>query len=519
MKIYIRRLLLSVLFIAPKLIANTCTSCHDHGSHTFMFTRPITQHLGIWQQMWHNIMFEKKGPCKTAFQFTTVFQESTDDTPAAQYFLLPCKNKLLVSGDANTSDLRTRDIRAEWIGLPSNFRGFLSVEPKQRQFGLFVEINQGLGSLCGNSQAASFLEDSWISVTFPIVAVENNLSIRQTDVINPAPQFPSDIIEAFNQPSWLYGKMDRAKSIVQLADFNIKLGKTYMDEDNFLVAYYTSLTFPTGNKQCPNYIFNPVAGSNAHFGYGAGVNFQLSLLRDCANFALCFFLNLEGTFYARNTQLRTYDLNRDVRGFPTCLPCFTSFEIRDRPLARYLQLIDLKGENPNALIPGVNVLTLKSQVHPYGFVDFSTGFRWKGHSAELEFGYNIWGHGPEKIQLLCPFPHRWGIAGTIDPSTGLRGTASKSTICTLAPNDVEVSPCPAPCTEIQRFVPLIESDIDIRSGAARSAFNHKVHIAGGFNKCGKVIDGFVGVGIFYDLPMKNAALPLMGGWAKFGASF
>ena len=487
-------------FIAAPIRGNVCNNCPEDHSHTYMFTRPLTEHLGIEQAMWHDIVYKKqKGG--TAVQVTAAYQQSVTLEQNSNYFLFPCNRDVLVSGDDNTGDARTRDIRAEWLGLPSNFRGRFTVSPHQKQAGVIVEASKDLHTVIDHD----YFKGSWFNIVIPAVYVENNLRLRQWDVINPGTTFPADIVQAMRQPNWLYAKMGSCCSKTALADLTFKLGKTYLCEDNNLLAYYTKLIAPTGNRQNPAFIFSPVSGNNNHFGYGGGVYMQLLCNNDPTLVRVLFFLNFESIFFARNDQWRTFDL-------------------RGKPMSRYMQFVDTS-LNPGATIPGVNVLTLLVDAHPYGYVDFSAGFRLQLKKTEWEFGYNIWGHVQERIELECPFPAgRYGIAGSYNPNLipnplNTVVTASKSTIAMQAPNDVIISPCPVPCTETLTFVPLNEGDIDFRSGAAGPAFNHKVHISVGSVHRGEKVDAFWGFGIFYDLPMKYGALCLMGGWLKGGASF
>lgn len=497
---FLRALVIFSLFISSIIIhPNVCDSCPKAQSQSFMFTRPLTQNLAMLDAVWHKFIYEKKGCSQSSFQILTAFQQSVHlDNNANVHYFLPCKNEMLVSGDANLDDLAIRDIRAEWLGLPSDYRGRFTINPKQKQFGCFFEFNQNLGTLLNHS----LFENMWVDVLVPLSIVENNINIKQTESSTSIKQFPDSILQAFCQQDWLYSKIGGQRSIMSLADFTIKLGSTYTAENDFVLGYYTIFVMPTGNKQDPAFLFSPVAGTNGHFGYGGGIYMQFLCNEHAENFALTMFIDFDSIFFARNKQKRTFNL-------------------KDKPLSRYLLFVEKNGLF-NQTIPGVNVLTQECQVHPYGFIDFNIGFRLNVQCTELEFCYNIWGHSAEKIfHLKCPFPKdRYGIAGTPSSATGTTVvTASASTISTIAANDTVTVNCPSPCLENLVFVPIRECDIDLHSGEARSAFNHKVQLAASFINEGCKFSTFVGFGAFYDLPMKNAALNLIGAWIKGGISF
>lgn len=495
-----RVLFVACLISTAPLAGNVCNNCPDEVSHTFMFTRPLTQMLGVQQALWYNYMFTKKHKQGVAFQVTALYQKSLTLRENANYFLLPCNRDLLVSGDDNLNDAATRDIRAEWLNLPSNFRGQFTVNPSQKQMGIIIEGNKALDAYFDHPSFAG----TWVDVIIPITRVENNLKITQSNVVDEGTNCPHDIIDAFKQHEWLYAKMDGCCRHTGFPDFTLLVGRTFLAEDDFLVAYYTKFVMPTSNVQNPAFIFSPVVGNNNHFGYGGGACFQLVLNRDVIKTHFCLFINFESVFQARNDQKRTFDL-------------------KHKPFSRYLKLVDKKAP-VGSTQPGVNILTRECDVHPYGIFDFSSGLRFKTRHSEWEFGYSIWAHAREKIKLHCRFPEdRYGIAGNNDPSlipnpAGIPVTASKSTIAMQAENDT-IFPCPASCDKELHFVALRESDLDLESGAAKAAFNHKIHVSWGYIYTGSYMDGFVGMGLYYDLPMKNSALNLFGGWAKAGATF
>jgi hypothetical protein len=469
-----------LMFSFGEMTANICNSCPAESSHTFMFPRPITQNISTTNALTHKFIDTKTGKYKSVAQLTGAYQQSVHMEGISQYFLFPGKSQLLVTGDDVLSDFYSRNIRAEFLGLPSTFQGSFTVNPQQRQGAVFIDFNQDISTWYDNP----LMEGSWVTLTLPIVYVENNIQLSEFNVNGNGSTYPNTIAQALSQPMYLYAKMCGQNSITQLADLTVRLGRTFLDNKYNVAAMYTNLVFPSGNKQNPAYIFSPVAGTDGHFGYGGGTRFQIRLNQDPTNFGLVLFLDLDAVFYARNTEKRTYDL-------------------LNKPYSRYLPLVT---PNSTETIPATNVFSLKTQVHPFTFADFSSGVRFITPHMELEICYGIWGRGPEQMILRCRFPQNYGIAGTADPVTGIIGTASQSNIGYLAPNDSE-------------FVALTINDLDLDSGASRSAFNHKFQIAVGFWHRGKLAEFYCDAGTYYDIPMKNSALNLIGAFFKLGASF
>lgn len=453
---------------------------------SFMNTRPGYQHLCMQQSLWHDIIYNKNGVIGGSFQVTPFFQQSIPTKKNAEYFLPACCGTITIAGDANSIEITDfRNVRAEWLGLPAGFLGAMKITPKQRQYGATIEYNQDIGTLLDIDMLKSY----WIAFTMPVVAVENSLNLEQFIQNAPAnPGGPQDIKQAFRQPAWHYAKIKGPTKLVRPAEIRLSLGSALYSEDFFQFAYNSFFIAPLGNKQNARQVFQAIAGNNAHCGIGGAIFFQFPLNQDTTDYAICFFANLESIFNIRNHQWRTFDL-------------------LGKPWSRYMLYNELNGSSN---IPGVNILTRRALVRPYGVFDFSMGWRFKTDNLEAEIGYNVWGHTEEKVKLhqrlndpcQCFFKE-FGIAGS-----GPNITASASNITRLEPDDVE-------------FIQVKDTDIDPHSAANGSAINHKIHVAlGGFAKDTNTSTvGFFGAGAFVDIIQRNRPLQNWGFWLKGGASF
>jgi len=492
-----------------------CTDCdrnNYHESQTFMMTRPVSHNVAAEQSLWHDFLYNKKEK-GGSFQVMTYYQQSIQDSETIRYFTFGCKVALKARGD-NDPDAKFRDIRAEWVGLPSDFRGTMSINPEQRQFACVITYNQDLKKYVDYD----FLKRFWLEVSLPIVAVENHMNVCQYDVFNKSDQYPQDLISAFNQCEWKYQKINGKMSRLNLAPIRIRFGGAFMADGNNQIASYSAFLLPTGQEDCNHYLFEPTAGYNGHLGYGTGVNFQFVLNRDNdQSYDFCFFLNLEGVFLIRNWHCRTFDLKclPYKENCPSCRQYCSPCEYQPRPWSRYLQL-NCKGGIPEQNIPGVNILTRRVKVRPYNVIDLSMGFRLKSERYEFEVGYNIWGHGSERIECIEKFKHQWGIAGAKQDGDQFARSASLSTICQRKATSAEELPEDDPD---YAFIPICESDLDLDSAASQGALNHIVHAAGGVEYKGDCVDAFFGFGAYYDYAQKNSALKTWGVWAKLGGSF
>lgn len=486
--------------ICALLLISNSTRCKPQEifGRSFMLIRPASYNLAMDQQLWHNFVYTKEGPTYGGFQFIPFYQSSRKKSKFTRYFLFNGKNELLIAGDANAPDVLKRDIRAEWLGLPTDFRGKLSVCPAQKQIGFTIMYNQDLKPLTD----IEFLEDWSIGIEIPVIVVENDINFQQWDMRSTGTEVNTqkDIFSAFNQDSWRYAKIPKkTKSLTRPEKIKFTVGRSMMSEDYCQLASNLSLSFPIAPHQDPEFMFNPVVGMDHHIGWGGAVFMQAALNKNTQDFALTFFLNLEGTFYFRNRQYRTYDL-------------------KEKPWSRYM-LFTRKNSAPGDVKPGVNILTLDSIVRPFGFADFSTGFRIYASIFEIELGYDLWGFGGERVELRselnsefnyrCEGLNEFGIAGSgtiVSRGQLSQATASDSTIAERAADDSE-------------FVGITENDIDLCSAAAGSILNHKAHVAIGVEHMGDKMNAFGGGGAFVEYAQKNGSLASWGVWFKIGGTF
>ncbi len=486
--------LLALIFVTISMHAEP----QEIFGRSFMLVRPASYNLTMEQHLWHNFVYTKEGPTYGGFQLIPFYQDSRKKDKTARYFLINGKNELLIAGDANTPNVLKRDIRAEWLNLPTDFHGKLLINPEQHQLGFTIMYNQDLRAFTD----IEFLRDWSVGVEVPIISVENNINLQQCDMSTTGTELntQSTIADAFNQPSWKYAKIAKqSQTLTRPEKVKLTLGRAMMSHDFFQIASRLSVDIPIAHHQDPKYLFSPVVGLDHHIGWGGAVFMQILLNRDPKDFAWTFFLNLEGTFYFRNTQHRTYDL-------------------KGKPWSRYM-LYTRRNSAPGIVIPGVNVLTLDSTVRPSGIADLSMGWRINSGIFEVELGYDIWGYGGERVELRstlnsefnyrCEGLNLFGVAGrgtiTVDGQPS-QATASASTISTQAIDD-------------SSFVGINENDIDLCSAAAGSALNHKAHAAVGIEHMGDNMNAFGGLGVFVEYAQKNGSLATWGVWFKIGGTF
>jgi hypothetical protein len=447
-----------------------------------LLTHPIEARLAIKNQSWLQYNFTKRGNFGGAFQITTIYNRSIPKKKNARYFLINDKNELLIAGDTSTHQF-PRDVRAEWLGLPSNFSGNFSLMPTQNQFGAIFEYNQNVYNLVN----IDFFKYWQIGLRFPLLTVEHHLHLQQQNVINPSPTAPTDILAAFNNLQWQASRMIQKQHKTGVGDLHLYLETPYYAKNHTIFVYRSGVVIPTSNKNDYEYVFSPLLGNNHRIAVNGAVDLQVLLNRDASTWAACFFMSLDGYYNLRTFQKRTFDLKK-------------------KPWSRFL-LFNVQQDFTQKNIPGVNVLTRRAHIRPQTMAEFSTGWRFINDSFTGEFGYSAWGYDEERIEKIDePFELTYGIAAPQALNDPVPKTASTSTISTLGPTDAT-------------FTPITLRDIDLQSGGAGGTLTHTFHCAIDTHKCGHTMDSFFGLGGFVELSQKNSSLSCWGLWVKLGATF
>ena len=437
-------------------------------------------------QLWYNVLNHIGHEGQLAAQAIGLYQKSRCNENNGSYFLLNCKDRVVIAGDAvvgaNNND---RNVRAEWLGLPSTFSGTMTVHPQQVQYGALFEYFQDFKKVFDHPLLAGW----WLWMSVPVVTVKNNLHLTQLSQQSSETPGPiNSIATAFNNPSLAATKMSNRWFTQTCApEITLNLGATVVDCNDFHFFTYSGFTFPTVSATNFQYLFKPVAGTNGHVTWNVGLNLELPLHEECAASKTHVFLKLDNRYYIAANQCKTFDL-------------------KGKPWSRYLQVRrQVAGQNfgEAETIFAANVLTFVTRIHPYSYLDLSTGLKWRAQDLELEIGYDLWYHNKERICIRPPncFTtgyafQEYGIAGTGT------GSASDSTIQYQAANDTT-------------FTTITLADIDVESAAAPYAFVNRMHIALGYQR----EHVFLGAGFYYESPETNTALTTLGVWAKLGCEF
>lgn len=450
----------------------------EYGPHVYqgsssLQTRPPLMRQSMVNHLWIERVYTKKGPIGGGFAMTPFFFRMRNKHHAQSYFLPNNKDAVLIAGDTNDQKtILQRDVRAEWLGLPSNTNAWYGLCPSYRQSGFILSYNQDIKNIV----SFDWLAHWQIGIRVPFLLVEHTLNPGQNPVAGGA--VPS-VVHAFNNNAWCGQRTIAYHESAGIGDINVYLDSPYFVKDSFIFAAHSGCTIPTAPKTSSCYLFAPVRGNGHRFALFGGVDMQIKLNQNPHIWQSAFFISLESYYHFHTHARRTFD-------------------IHGKPWSRFL-VFNRSDDPVHTNIPGVNVLTLNAHIRPQTYGELSCGWRFSSATWHIEFGYNVWGHDSERIKYidedLLPV---FGIAGSAPLLS-----ANSSTIAKKGDDD-------------ENFIAIKLDDLDLRSAVSASALNHGIHIAIGASKTGKTIDGFMGCGLCIEQGHRRGTLPQWGGWFKIG---
>lgn len=458
-------LFLFFLFFGLNVSKNIFTSsfdieaprCHNT-AHTFLYTRPISDYIFLTRTLTRNIDY-KKSPLQSDISIIPLYEPSRTLDKTTQYFFGRERNFLSVVGDDNIES-QARDIRAEWLGLSNDFWGIFTIKPQQKQAGFLIHYLQELSRFTD----ISFLENWYIRGELSLYHVSNNIHFQSDSLLAQ-----ETLLAAFNNPSWDFARFKNGgQKKTGVGKIELALGTQYI-LDGLTLIYETIAAIPCGNKPSAKTIFNPVVGNGKFTEFGVRFSIDYEIFENNCPFHVDFFLDVQGLLFLKSKQWRTFDL-------------------KGKPLSRYLPFNKNTTLLRDTNIPGVNLLTRKVSVRPYLMADVAFGWSLYYKNFGFELGADIWGHNEERVQLLDCFVEDFGIAGTIPGST-----SSFSDIAHQAPND-------------DFFVPVTIFDIDFASGRSGSALNYLFYGTAAYFKNNECKETILSGTFFYEIPQKRGAL-------------
>jgi hypothetical protein len=493
-------------------------------SHTFFSVRPQYQSASPERvSLFHNPEQHDNG-WGAAIELAFFGGRSTNNQGLAKFFMPFCKTTLQVDEDPNAdTDLVAQNFGIDTVNginplaTAPAFSSTFRINPRQSTFGIGFTYRQDFPWLasfwdCGNNL--------WFEISTPLTRVANRVDIIE-NVINdgggaatgvvglPSDQTPvANMTEAFNQSSWLYGKIETGKTHTKwgLADIEAKIGWEWPRTEVCSVEAYVGVVIPTGTKPHAVWVFEPIVGNNRHFGIMSGGSAHFKLWgNDCWTLACdidsdCRYL------FSRNER--------------------RSFDLKYRPWSRYLEIYsDISQAQQAANLntagnlvaanlldsPGINLFTQELKVKPRFISTSNIALTLARSCYDLEVGYNIFFRQAECVKFAKPFP----TGAAVKASVGQGRTNSLRTINNNlnALNDTVFSVANYTNAIIQ------QSDIDLESASHPAVLAYTIYAALGYRMEDYCNPMFAGLGGSYEFGDDNVVLKRWNIWGKWGISF
>ncbi len=414
-----------------------------------------------------------------------------------------------------------------------DFASTITIDPIQSVIGLGLYDRQSFWKNFDKGRGF------WLSVSTSIQHVKNTMNLCEFvsndggGVDEAANEFAfANMIEAFAQPDWCFGKICAGSSMKKtgLADIEFKIGYEWLQLEPAHMESYIGVVIPTGNKNKAEYVFEPIVGRGKYVGIMFGSSLGLEIwTSDIGDKNIRFELANHTEILFKRDQMRSFDLKH--RPWSRYLPVYANEE-------EAAAAADLIGTDPlhaqNMSTPGINVFTQQLKVKPGLTHDINTAFIFTWNRFQAEAGYNFLAKRAEIVEFDCPWQpvvalkHFLGD-GQTNPIRTIHGNPYYEQIVSSITVPA-VGPIPVPPTSDLLLIPvqlanydtavIQQFDLDLNTAATPAILTNTLYGTLGFTLTEREYPLFGNVGGSFTFSKSNDAAPRKWVlWAKMGLSF
>ncbi len=383
-------------------------------------------------------------------------------------------------------DRNANDWLADYFGLPTDYKSFVTFEPRIDNFlvdfnfyvgmdewckGMYFRVHAPVVHTRWDLNMCEHIEDAGVANHWPgyfnkwyVGTSPNFYGIPRANLVSSFASFISGCgtinLAGLNDGSnnairndivfnpLCHAKMDCCRRTkTAFADLQMALGWNIWCDDCYHAGFNIRAAAPTGNRPEGCYLFEPIVGNGKHWELGAGLTSHWCFWQDeCECRSMAFYLDANVTHLFKSKQCRTFDL------------C-------SKPLSRYMLAAKFKTpvnelETEGNLVPvkqfaGIyspvaNLTTIPVDVSVGVQGDLAFMLQYVHNNWSFDIGYNFWGTSCEKIEFRCdcgyPFEQdTWALKGDAfmygfasiqvfplilsQPGIALSPSQSKATIC------------------------------------------------------------------------------------------
>lgn len=505
------------LLAATFILQADCDCRCKATSHTFFSCRPHFQTATPERVvLFRDRMNAAEDGHRGAVQAVIYGGQSEKNDKLARFFTPFCKTCLTVSNDLvnQDSDLLAQQFGIYTAGTSTDittavpYSSTFCLCPRQKFVGVGLAYRQGFWHC--DKKDMSF----WFELAMPIEHIENQIKLCEKFDNNITPSvadstLPANMIEAFNQSAWKYGKIKNCCNMKKsgVADFEVKIGYEWLKNECCFFESYVGVIAPTGNRPTARFMFEPIIGFNKHTGVELGGSGTYEIWRTCNDIVFTYALDMNTVYMFRNCERR-------------------SFDIKERPWSRYMQVYAnkeqaIEASNLTGLdavtfgTPGINVFTRNLDIEPRMQFVINNGLYFNYCNWQAEIGYNYFTREAECVNLKGCWEETIAFKET---SSGMGYT----NILQKINLDVINSEYPEqPLNPIMGYddnvIPL--ELLDLESAAHPAVSINTLYLSVGYHWDHCKYPLFAGVGGEYESSDENTGMNRWTVWGKGGISF
>lgn len=510
---------LFLLLISMVAGAITWVNANDVTSHTFFTVRPVYQTAMPEKcSFFRNDLLEN---CYGgALELVPFGGRSTNSEGLAKFFLpSTCDEDSTIAvaefpgipnGAFSVDGSRNNDVEARHFNIQTKrgtFRSNLQFIPQQRYFGFGITYRQRITKCNGRT-------GWWFEFSTPIMHVKNQICLKERIIddgggangeigLDNSPRV-ANMIAAFKQRNWKWGRIDNSQDNVKtaLGDIELKIGYNTINNACCQLNSYFGAILPTGNKPRSEMVFEAVVGNNHHYGFmfGNAINFDLW---SSGCWALSSKWDVNNRYMFRNHQTRAVDLvGKEWSRY------METYSSKDQAVTADLVTTPIEIRE-NSGTSGINVFTRRLRVDPQFSTDINTAWvlsykkgcgMWIG-----EAGFNFYARQAEKLTLDC---------------CAVNGAALKSVLGLGRTTFTRTIRDNVPCADfiIPNYKLISVCDFDLASAAHPAILSYILYGAVGYKWCG-ACPATVALGGSYETESVNTVLRRWMVWSKLVLSF
>ncbi len=379
-----------------------------------------------WQSMINKFEMES---VYGAFSITPEFTRSFKPCRIAGFFFGDDlqNGKLTISGSRKGVSARnsnggavargTHEWLADYLGLPTNFESTVSFTPRITNF--IVDLNLYLGF-------DNWWEGGFFRIHAPIVYTKWKLNMCEKKINDGTLPFemgymnstvdlversvlPADFKTAMKGVTWgdmqeklKYGKIaDCELTKTRLSDIEVALGWNFLQDEDYHFGLMIRASFPTGNKPCGTYLFEPIVGAGGHWMLGGGLTSHVQLwTSDDEESNFCVYLDANIGHYFKTKQTRSFDL-KGKKNSRYMLIQEMGTSVADLYAGVGNPSVAPSHQYQKKLLPLINKSTCCTDVSIAVQGDMALKFAYTCGGFSFDIGYNLWGRTGEKFNEDC----------------------------------------------------------------------------------------------------------------------